>query len=104
MGEDQAPSYRAGLQDLVATLAGFYPAAVRAGLGYWAEMTANTAGYSADVWRSLLATYQRPQDGARILGEFVERFKTHLERTADSGERALLTFNEALEASRRREN
>lgn len=102
MAEDQTPSHRAGLQDMAVTLAGLYPAAVRAGAAYWAEMAANAAGYYVDVWASLLATYQRPQDGARILGELVDRFRTHLERAGDSGERAILAFNEGLEALRRR--
>src|SRR5262245_8289037 len=94
MADDQAPNVCAGLHDIAITLVGLYPAAVRAGLGYCAEMTANAASYSVDVWGSLVTTCLSPQDGARIMGEFVERCKTHLARVGDSSERALLTFNE----------
>ena len=102
MAEGQAPSYGDGLRDLVVGLAGFYPAAIRAGVGYWADMTANASRYYADLFESMMAAYQRPQDGGRLLSEFLERFKTHLEQSGESVERALLEFNQGLVAFRRR--
>ena len=102
MTDGRTPRHEDGLRDIVAGLTSFYPAAVRAGVGYWADMAANASQYYVDLFESVMAAWQRPQDGGRIANEFLERFKTRVEQSGESVERAILEFNQSLVAFRRR--
>ncbi|HYB44566.1 MAG TPA: hypothetical protein VEL75_22520 [Candidatus Methylomirabilis sp.] len=90
--------YAAGLQGLVASMASVYPAYLRAGVGYWSEMAANSTSYWTELLESMIATWQRPEDGPAIFAAAVDRLRRHLELTGDSIERAVLEFNQGLVA------
>jgi len=102
MDDAERSRYRSSLWDLYRSVAGVYPAYLRAGVGFWTEMAANGSSYYLELLESMVAAWQRPQHAERIFAQGVDRFKTHMQWTGDAIERAMLEFNQSLVAPGRR--
>lgn len=102
MTDSAKPNYLEGLRDLLATGACMYPLALTAGVSYWSELAAGASSYYADAIESLFVALRNPQQGPTALADLATRFKSYLERSGDITERAILDFNQRLEASRRK--
>ena len=99
MAGDARASYPEALAAALAELSSVYPAAWRAGIGYWSETAANALTYWAESVDALAAAWRRPQDAERAAVETIERLRRHLAWSGDSVERALLELNRHLVAS-----
>ena len=89
-------TYVSAMRDLLLDLSGVYPAMVRAGVGYWSEMAANSTTCCAGLAEDVVAAWRNPRHQDQIAADAIARIRTYLERSGDGLERALLELNNVL--------
>jgi hypothetical protein len=89
------------VMDLFVTAAAAYPYAAASVVGYWAEVVASASTYHADVVEACVEAWRRPAEAGAALSGLAARFKEHAARCGDITERAVLEFNQRLEAALR---
>jgi hypothetical protein len=90
------------LRDLLTTGVSVYPLAASASFGYWSELAASASSYYGDLLEGLMTALRNPGDGGAVAADLAMRLRRHLEQAGEITERAILEFNQRLEARLRK--